>query len=109
MLFTCTCMIRLYVFFFLVFLNSRRRHFTVFDLLTYTFYSLVRIFPRSIWKTCINETLLYVLCEEHTEKKMVLLRQQINWGKQINFLLLQPKLLLQQPNVLFIEVNFLLL
>ena len=39
---------------------------------------------------------------------MVLLRQQ-NQGQQINFLLLQPKILLQQPNVLVIELNIMLL
>jgi len=38
---------------------------------------------------------------------MVLLRQQ-NWGRQINFLLPQPKILLQQPKVLLIELNILL-
>ena len=40
--------------------------------------------------------------------KNVLLRQQ-NYGQQINFLLLQPKISLQQPNVLLIELNILLL
>jgi len=39
---------------------------------------------------------------------MVLLRQQ-NLGQQINFLLLQPKIVLQQPNVLLIELHILLL
>jgi len=42
-----------------------------------------------------------------TEKKMVLLRQP-NWGQQINFLLLPPKILMQQPNDLLIELNILL-
>ena len=38
-------------------------------------------------------------------EKMVLLRQQ-NQGQQIKFLLLQPKILPQQPNVLLIEPKF---
>jgi len=35
-----------------VFLGIRRRkHYTVFEICSYTFYSLIRIFPRSLWKT----------------------------------------------------------
>jgi len=45
---------------------------------------------------------------KHHGKKMILLQQQ-NYGQQIKFLLLQIKLLLQQPNVLFTELNILLL
>jgi len=41
--------------------------------------------------------------KRHTEKT-VLLRQQ-NEGQQMNFLLLQPKILLQQSNVLLIELK----
>jgi len=44
-----------------------------------------------------------IYASSNTEK-MVLLRQQ-NMRQQINFLLLQPKILLQQPNVLSIEVR----
>jgi len=47
-------------------------------------------------------------CFPCARKKMVLLRQQ-NSGQQMNFLLLQPKILLQQTNVLLIELNILLL
>ena len=43
-----------------------------------------------------------------TGKEMVLLRQQ-NSGQQTFFLFLQPKILLQQPNVLLIEQNISLL
>ena len=39
---------------------------------------------------------------------MVSLRQQ-NKGQQMTFLLLQPKISMQQPKVLLIELNILLL
>jgi len=60
-LFTCTyySVIRCCCF-FVVFFIPGRKLYTVFDIFTYTFYSLVRISPRSLWE-CINETVLYLV------------------------------------------------
>ena len=70
-----------YVLFgFSCFIISQRKHCTVFDIFSCTFYSLIRIFPRFLWKTFKGDFIVFT--HVNVKSKHLDVKIQLNFKKK---------------------------